>query len=821
MAKMRDLHLGIGLVCVASMLGCSSSSDSTPSSTGGSSSSSQSSNKGGATSSSSSKSSSVGGSSNTSTSSDTSTSAGGATTSTSAGGSSSGTVGGSSATSNGSSAKGGSSNTSSGTGTAKGGTTNSSASGTKNTSAGDATSTGTAKGGATSTAAGGATTTSAGGATSTAVGGATTTSAGGATAAAGASSGGTSSTATGPCAPVGDVISDFEDSPGKGTLHPVPTSATNGYWYSFKDDTKCSSATQIPTAVKDGAVASAELPASEASSCNKYAMHSSISGCTTYSGFGAALAPEANSDIRNAVDVSAYDGITFKIKAGGDSPGPVVVELQTKECVPASAGGTAVSSDIDQYQCHGMLLTSIPKTWTQMYVPFGIMGPRSIPAPVSGKKAEPPPLVPANLLAIQFALEDPYNQKLTYYNNKSQPEVGAYDVWIDDLALYKGDDGLAKAPNEKSPTNPFPVDKEYTGCKKPTGAKGKFIVDAYNAWKANFVTGTGSSMRVVSPEIDNGATVSEGIAYGMLIAVYMGDKTLFDGLWGYWQANIIGGNKLMTWKIPGGTGSATDADEDAAFAVMMASKQWPSGGYDATGIIGDVWAKDIDSSTYLPKGGSNYDTTSGSGNMNITNASYFAPAFYREFAKLDKSHDWGKVVDASYAAINGSICNSNGLIPAWCHTNCTVTATNRDATDKLYQYDSHRIPLRLGIDACWNDEAKAKTYLTKVVGFFDGESKTDGLSSLWDVYDPQTGNDGTGAAHNSMSLIGCAGVGAMAIDSSSSFRDRTWEFVMDGAYTPNPTFKYGTSSNRPGYTYYNATVGMLTALVMTGNFYVM
>ena len=26
-------------------------------------------------------------------------------------------------------------------------------------------------------------------------------------------------------------------------------------------------------------------------------------------------------------------------------------------------------------------------------------------------------------------------------------------------------------------------------------------------------------------------TVSEGIAYGMLFAVYMGDKATFDGLW--------------------------------------------------------------------------------------------------------------------------------------------------------------------------------------------------------------------------------------------------------------------------------------------------
>ena len=29
------------------------------------------------------------------------------------------------------------------------------------------------------------------------------------------------------------------------------------------------------------------------------------------------------------------------------------------------------------------------------------------------------------------------------------------------------------------------------------------------------------------------STVSEGIGYGMLLAVYMNDQTLFDGLWKY------------------------------------------------------------------------------------------------------------------------------------------------------------------------------------------------------------------------------------------------------------------------------------------------
>src|SRR5260221_602367 len=91
-------------------------------------------------------------------------------------------------------------------------------------------------------------------------------------------------------------------------------------------------------------------------------------------------------------------------------------------------------------------------------------------------------------------------------------------------------------------------------------------------------------IRVVRPAAETGTgedSVSEGIAYGMLIAVYMNDKAFFDGLWTYWRAHCENSAPqppacLMTWRVggAGGTGTATDADEDAAFAMLMAARQW-------------------------------------------------------------------------------------------------------------------------------------------------------------------------------------------------------------------------------------------------------
>jgi len=175
-----------------------------------------------------------------------------------------------------------------------------------------------------------------------------------------------------------------------------------------------------------------------------------------------------------------------------------------------------------------------------------------------------------------------------------------------------------------------------------------------------------------------------------------------------------------------------------------------------------------------------------------------------------------------------SISGTNGLVPAWCTSNCTVRGDNGKYTDDtMYQYDSHRTPWRVGLDKCWNNASDATTYLNKVVGFFAGiagaaGATNGGISRIGDIYQ-SSGTVNTDSAYNSMSLIGCAGVGAMGATATNAatFRDRTWQFLLGGLYTDNPTFKVGTSSAKAGYTYYNATVGLLTAMSMSGNIYLM
>src|SRR5690606_16479086 len=73
---------------------------------------------------------------------------------------------------------------------------------------------------------------------------------------------------------------------------------------------------------------------------------------------------------------------------------------------------------------------------------------------------------------------------------------------------------------------PFPQNRETPHCFNPAHYKNSDVVAAYEKWRTDTVTseGAGGYLRVKRTPSDGnlalGSTVSEGIAYGMLIAVY-------------------------------------------------------------------------------------------------------------------------------------------------------------------------------------------------------------------------------------------------------------------------------------------------------------
>ena len=632
---------------------------------------------------------------------------------------------------------------------------------------------GTAGGAGGTTSGGGST--SAGGSTgeggSTSAGG--TTSARGSSGGIGVDGGGDVSTGTdgsSACpAPPQEMISDFES--GKGDLIRQGSPLRTGWWYvSYPGwpSPMAAGEKQTPAVNQSGPITVEAAP--DANACNKYALHSTGSGFATATvptdgnlaeyqgGFGAGfLLKDPMGQIFTSYDASAYTGIKFKMKAGSGIQPAVFFEMLTRETVSSSQGGllgaegSPIDGPVGLHNNRGQLLNppwtpnAISTSYQTYIVPFATLVPRWVPAITAGvrtyvcptngtPKCQAPAFNPRDVLAFQVSM----------YKDEGFPKPagstpGTYDLWIDDVEFVKDDSGLQTRPGF-----PLPNPGSMGNCSRPQGpsAGAKYLVSAYNQWKSTFVSGD----KVIRPENQND-TISDGIANGMLIAVNMNDQALFDSLYGFWKDHPASTTSLMTWCAPGGRpdgggwgtaclvsgGSATGADEDAAYALLMADKAW-GGSYkaDALTMINDIWANDIDGAgTKLPKGGSSY----GSPTSAVTSASYFAPASYMAFAAVDSAHDWAGVIAAVYGVIGGAIAGSNGLIPGWCGSSCTVAASIGWATDPDYQYDSHRIPMRIGLDYCFNGKAEAKAYATKTTAFFAGIAQK-GTGFLLDMYAP-------------------------------------------------------------------------------------
>ena len=312
------------------------------------------------------------------------------------------------------------------------------------------------------------------------------------------------------------------------------------------------------------------------------------------------------------------------------------------------------------------------------------------------------------------------------------------------------------------------------------------------------------------PPTPAGSTVSEGIGYGMLIAVYMNDQPLFDDLWRYEQLHLDT-NGLMNWSIDAngtmtpGMGGATDADEDMAFALVMADKQWGGKGslqmnYLDYGKaqINNIWLHEVVDSKLAGPG----DGWGPTNLWNFINISYFAPSYYRVFKALDSGHAWDAVIQTVYDTITASLNttngnSTNGLVPAW----CTSTGGASSGQPFNYQYDSCRTPFRIGLDWCLSGETRAQAYVAKTSAFFGAA----GAANVVDGYKLDGTPQPAHTSGQSAAFLGPAGVGAMNSASNQQF--------VNDAYA-----RVATRQLLVGGNYYDESWTVLSLLMMTGNF---
>lgn len=235
----------------------------------------------------------------------------------------------------------------------------------------------------------------------------------------------------------------------------------------------------------------------------------------------------------------------------------------------------------------------------------------------------------------------------------------------------------------------------------------------------------------------NSITTSEGQSYTMLRAVWMSDKPTFDKAWAWTQEQLQREDKLFSWRWGqredqsygvledvGGQNAATDADTDIALALLMAASRWQQQAYldQAKQIIDAVWEHEVVTVAGVPYLAAN-NLEKQSSQPIIINPSYFAPYAYREFARVDPSHDWGAVVQSSYDVLEKTAQarldkeKSVGLPPDWVVMNRQTGELMAPSSDTLttnYGYDAMRTPWRVALDYKWNKEPRAKAVLEKM-----------------------------------------------------------------------------------------------------------
>src|SRR6185437_75558 len=355
---------------------------------------------------------------------------------------------------------------------------------------------------------------------------------------------------------------------------------------------------------------------------------------------------------------------------------------------------------------------------------------------------------------------------------------------------------------------PYPQGHALPHCSFPA-YNTDTVETAYTNWKAKFFVGN----TVIRPENGND-TVSEGIGYGMLIGVFMNDQPMFDTLWSYAKSHFDG-NHLMTWCIPSpqsgscsGGGSATDGDEDMAYALLMASKQWTGGTYasDAMTLIGNIFAHEV--SGNILEGGDGFN------NANQLDPSYFAPSYYRAFAAVDGGHDWMGVLNECYTVL-AAAAGSDGLVANWVTPSGAATSRSSSTSniDPYFGYDACRTPFRVGMDYCLNGDPRGQTYAQLISAFYASKSTAVSLSGITDGYTTTGGTPPYMTYSAGMAFLGPAGVGAMAAgDSQVMLRDLSYK-TINALSTSNAMKASGV------YTYFHASWGVLSLMAMSGNFW--
>ena len=357
----------------------------------------------------------------------------------------------------------------------------------------------------------------------------------------------------------------------------------------------------------------------------------------------------------------------------------------------------------------------------------------------------------------------------------------------------------------------FPQNMKYPHGKIIEYADTDMIKKHYQTWKSAWYQA--SNGWVLAPE-GTCSTVSEAIAYGMLITVYMDDEEVFKKLYNTWSSNAAGANGGMNWRIgcSGGTGSASDADFDAALALVMASKQWNNSSYLDAGKSLISWIATNDISGNKIKPGNQWN--------DAFNPSYATTANFQLFQDV-AGGSWSSVISQAYTDLNACQDNTTGLVPDWCDWNShKPTLTSAAVSNDIGFYDdAARTPWRMAWAYYWYGDTKAQAFNKKVVSWLIPETRTaSGVNSGYKYEGNAYHVDNSDIRRFvSSTFSGGLGLATSSVEGSQAETYLGTVYKVLKEKVSCATAQGCGEGSVAGEKYYPATLNMLYLLLVTGN----
>jgi oligosaccharide reducing-end xylanase len=249
---------------------------------------------------------------------------------------------------------------------------------------------------------------------------------------------------------------------------------------------------------------------------------------------------------------------------------------------------------------------------------------------------------------------------------------------------------------------------------------------------------------------------TEGMSYGMMIAVQLDKQTEFDALWswakqymyqstgphaGYFEWHLTSAGAAISSSI----NPAPDGEEYFATALIFASKRWGNG----TGIFDyasearallDVMVHEGESPDAQEAGvTSMFDPTAKlvvfvpnatTGAATFTDPSYVMPAFYDIWACFDAKNTgfWQSVSATSRAFLPKATNAMTGLAPEYAAFDGTPSTQSQKGD---FRFDAWRVAMNVMADLrYWGKDPWQSTYGSRLAGFFASQGTYGDAYSL-------------------------------------------------------------------------------------------